>query len=105
MRFPHLVDRWLQLTFLSPHLPSVLDVIDSCLKHIFNGIKTRFAKEIEIINLQFPAQEFIFPEKTVILKFTEGIKILQESGVEVGDYDDLRYVNLHPSPLLGRAAQ
>jgi aspartyl/asparaginyl-tRNA synthetase len=66
----------------------VVDVIDGMLLHIFNGLKTKFANEIETIRRQFPADTFVFPEKTLKLHFAEAIKMLREAGREVDDYED-----------------
>jgi aspartyl/asparaginyl-tRNA synthetase len=66
----------------------VVDILDGMLLHIFKGLKTKFAKEIEVIRRQFPADEFVFPEKTVRLRFEEAIKLLREAGREVDDYED-----------------
>ena len=68
----------------------VLDLFDELFVSIFKGLKTKYAKEIETVNRQFPFEEFQFLEPTLRLKFKDAIQMLREAGVEVGDYDDLR---------------
>jgi aspartyl/asparaginyl-tRNA synthetase len=51
--------------------------------------------KIEVVRQQFPHDDLVFPEKTLRLKFQEGVKLLRDSGwkeedgSEPGDYDDL----------------
>ena len=77
------------------HYHEVMDLIDSMLKHIFTGLKTNFATEISTIQKQFPHEDFVWLEKTLVLSYEEAIKILQEAGIEqngekIGDHDDMK---------------
>lgn len=79
------------------HYHEVMDLIDSMLKHIFAGLKTNFATEISTIQKQFPHEDFVWLEKTLVLSYEEAIKILQEEGIEqngekIGDHDDMKFV-------------
>ncbi|RUS23134.1 hypothetical protein BC937DRAFT_92067 [Endogone sp. FLAS-F59071] len=71
------------------HYHEVLDVLDELFVSIFTGLKERFHNEIEAVRRQYPFDDFEFLPKTLRLQYSEGIKMLQESGVEIGDYDDL----------------
>ncbi|KZP05302.1 aspartyl-tRNA synthetase cytoplasmic [Athelia psychrophila] len=70
-------------------------VIDGLLKHVFRSLQTQNAEEIERVKRQFPHDDLVFPEETVILAFTDGIRLLQESGwteedgEEIDEYEDL----------------
>ena len=44
--------------------------------------------------MQFPCEPLKFLEPALVLKFPDAVKMLKEAGVEVGDYDDLRYFSL-----------
>ena len=62
-----------------------------------NGLTTpRFSHEIDTIRKQFPADDFLFLEKTLRLPFKEGMKMLREAGATesdgkpIGDMDDMR---------------
>lgn len=74
------------------HYHEVLDVLDELFVSIFTGLKERFRNEIEAVRRQYPFHEFEFLPKTLRLQYSEGIKMLKEGGVKIGDYDDLRYV-------------
>ncbi|KAK4056607.1 GTPase required for pre-60S ribosomal subunit nuclear export and maturation [Microbotryomycetes sp. JL221] len=79
------------------HYHEVMETIDGMLKHIFAGLKQQYSDEISVIQKQFPHDEFTFLPETLVLKYTDAIKILQEAGVQqgtppapIGDYDDMR---------------
>ncbi|KAH0563295.1 hypothetical protein GP486_002135 [Trichoglossum hirsutum] len=76
------------------HYHEALDVLEGLFVYIFNGLKERFGKEIEVIRKQYPVDEFKIPKdgKVLRLTFAEGVKMLKEDGVELSEYDDLRHV-------------
>ncbi|RKO86438.1 hypothetical protein BDK51DRAFT_35475 [Blyttiomyces helicus] len=74
------------------HYHEVLDVLDGLFVSIFDGLKTRFAKEIEVVKRQFPFEEFKYLPKTLRLEYAEAVKMLREAGIEMGDYEDLSTV-------------
>lgn len=72
------------------------NLIDALLKHIFKSLQSeQNAHLLAAVKRQFPHDDLVFPEETVVLPFTEGIKILKESGwkeedgEEIDEYDDL----------------
>ncbi|GAA5994409.1 aspartate--tRNA ligase DPS1 [Rhodotorula paludigena] len=78
------------------HYHEVMETIDGMLKHIFAGLKQRYAHEIDTVRKQFPHEDFTWLPETLVLKHTEAIKLLQEAGVTqgtppqpIGDYDDM----------------
>lgn len=71
------------------HYFEILDIIGNVFNHIFKGIETRFAKELEVINEQFAFEPFKYSEKPLILNFEEGIALLSEAGVEQSLFSDL----------------
>ncbi|GAA6054399.1 hypothetical protein JCM3770_002238 [Rhodotorula araucariae] len=78
------------------HYHEVMETIDGMLKHIFAGLKQRYAHEIDTVRTQFPHEEFTWLPETLVLKHTEAIKLLQEAGVQqgtppqpIGDYEDM----------------
>ncbi|KAF7978080.1 hypothetical protein HWV62_1735 [Athelia sp. TMB] len=63
------------------------DIIDSMLKHIFRSLQTKNPEEIERVKRQFPHNDLVFPDETVILPFPGGIKLLKESELyDIGFY-------------------
>ena len=71
-------------------LSQVLDVIGGMFNDIFRGLRDRFATEIGTVGKQFPAEPFKFLDPPLRLEFREGVQMLKEAGVEMGDEDDLR---------------
>ena len=78
------------------HYHEVMETIDGMLKHIFAGLQQRYAHEIDTVRGQFPHEPFTWLPETLVLKFTDAIKLLQEAGVQqgtppqpIGDYDDM----------------
>lgn len=55
-------------------------LVDGMLKHVFRSVQKNNAKDIEVVKTQFPHEDFVFPEETVVLKFSEGIKLLRDDG-------------------------
>jgi len=74
-----------------------LELLDELLLHIFDGLITTYAREIEQIEKQFPADRFKWRTKeqggTVKLKWWEGIELLKSAGVELDPFEDLNTEN------------
>jgi aspartyl-tRNA synthetase len=81
------------------HYHEVLEVIDGLLRFIFGELKARYSHEIEVVRQQFPSKDFTFPDKTVILTYREGLKMLQDDGVEIEQDAD---INTENEKRLGR---
>ena len=81
---------------IEEHYHEVLDVLDNLFLAIFRGLQTQYAHEIETIKKQFPCDDFLFLEKTLRLKFSEGMAMLREAGATdsdgnpIGEMDDMR---------------
>lgn len=81
------------------HYHEVLDVLDQLFVYIFKGLRDRYAEEIETVNRQYPSEPFKFLEPSLRLEYKEGVAMLREAGVEMGDDEDLSTPN---EKLLGR---
>ncbi|CDS12969.1 hypothetical protein LRAMOSA05153 [Lichtheimia ramosa] len=81
------------------HYHEVVDVLDEMFVYIFTNLKKRYSVEIEAVKRQYPFEDFEFLPKTLRLKYAEGIQMLRDAGVELGDYDDLSTTN---EKLLGK---
>lgn len=88
----------LEMTF-HYHYHEVLAVIGDLFVSIFKGLQSQYAKEIEVVNKQFPAEPFKFLEPSLILTYPEGVAMLRENGIEMGDEEDLSTPN---EKFLGR---
>ncbi|GMK53643.1 hypothetical protein CspeluHIS016_0102290 [Cutaneotrichosporon spelunceum] len=75
---------------ITEHYHEALEVIDSMLKTIFQGLKSKFDKEIEVIRRQFPSEDFVVLDKTPIIEFKDAVKMLQEAGATESDGSALK---------------
>ncbi|KAF1344672.1 hypothetical protein BDV97DRAFT_362191 [Delphinella strobiligena] len=68
-----------------------VDLLERLMLHIFNGLKTSFKKETDLVRSIYHVDEFKLPEagKVPRIPFSEGIQMLRDDGLEIGDYDDL----------------
>ncbi|KAI9352049.1 hypothetical protein BDR26DRAFT_850264 [Obelidium mucronatum] len=71
------------------HYHEVLDILGELFVFIFQGLETRYAAEIETVRRQFPFEDFKYLPQTLKLEFKEGIQMLRDAGVEIGDFDDM----------------
>lgn len=75
------------------HYHEVLDLIGEIFVELFKGLQKEYAREIEIVNRQYPAEPFKFLEPTLRIDFPEAVQLLRENGIEMDDEDDLSTPN------------
>ena len=66
-------------------------------------VVVRFQTEIQTVSKQYPSEPFKFLEPTLRLEYMEGVAMLRQAGVEMGDEDDLRSeppTARHEGPML-----
>merc|ERR1719309_337692 len=81
------------------HYHEVIDSITDTMVQIFKGLRDNFQTEIQTVNRQYPSEPFKFLEPTLRLEYKEGLAMLKEAGVEMGDEEALSTPN---EKLLGR---
>ncbi|KAF4531702.1 hypothetical protein B566_EDAN012511 [Ephemera danica] len=81
------------------HYHEVLDTIGNTFTAMFRGLQTTYAAEIAAVGQQYPVEPFCFLDPPLRLEFHQGVALLKEAGVEVGDEDDL---STPDEKLLGR---
>ncbi|CCM00839.1 uncharacterized protein FIBRA_02881 [Fibroporia radiculosa] len=80
---------------IDSHYHEILDTIDRMFIHIFRGLQERYSVEIEEVKLHFPHDDLVILDQTPRINFTDGIKMLKESGwrdedgSELSEWDDL----------------
>lgn len=69
----------------------VVSLLEELMLFIFNGLKERYKKETELVRSIYHVEDFKLPSAGSVprLPFSEGIKMLRDDGVEIGDFDDL----------------
>ena len=55
------------------HYYEVLDVIGELMVYMVNNIKKRYGKELDVINKQYPFEDFKIAEPIVRITFKEGV--------------------------------
>eukprot|EP00878_Enallax_costatus_P016449 GHUV01017254.1.p1 GENE.GHUV01017254.1~~GHUV01017254.1.p1 ORF type:complete len:473 (+),score=150.41 GHUV01017254.1:342-1760(+) len=80
------------------HYFEVLDVIEHLFMTMFDGLRIRYAKELETVQTQYPFDPI--EAKPVRLTFAEGIQMLKDAGIE--DVDPLGDLNTELERQLGK---
>lgn len=70
---------------IKDHYDETLEVLHGLFKYIFNGLETRFAKEVAIIRTQYDSEPVEFTDEPCILHWEEAMEILSEKGFDMGD--------------------
>jgi len=65
---------------IDEHYHEVLRTVDSTFKAIFKYVYDNYKQEIEVVKRQFPAEDLVWLDKTPIIPFAEGIRLLNDSG-------------------------
>ena len=77
----------------------VVYTIGSMFTEMFKGLRDQYAKEIETVSKQYPAEPFKFLDPPLRLEYPEGVAMLKEAGVKMADDEDLSTPN---EKLLGK---
>ena len=69
----------------------VVSLLEDLMLYIFNGLRTRYKLETDLVRSIYHVEDFKLPEsgKVPRLNFSEGIQMLRDDGLEIGDLDDL----------------
>lgn len=70
---------------IADHYMETLEVLHTMFKHIFNGLESRWAKELAVIREQYHSDPIVFTDKPCVLHWPEAIQILKEKKFDVGD--------------------
>lgn len=71
----------------------VTNLIWDMLVFIFDGLKTKYKKEVDTINKVRPLEELQYTAKPFILKYQEAVKMLNKAGFEQEPLEDLKSEN------------
>lgn len=75
------------------HYHEVVDVIGELFTSIFRGLEAEYTAEIETVRKQYASEPFMFLEPALRLDYSEGVKMLNENGIEMKDDEDLTTAN------------
>ncbi|PNS18569.1 Aspartate--tRNA ligase, cytoplasmic [Sphaceloma murrayae] len=65
---------------IDEHYHEIIRVLDNVFKTIFKGIYDNCRQEIEIVKKHFPHEDLVWIDETPIIKFSDAIRMLNESG-------------------------
>lgn len=74
------------------HYYDALSLIDGMLKHIFSVLQDRYAPLLQTIRRHYPSSDLQWLERTLVLPFSEGVRMLREDGYREEDGSE-------PNPL------
>ncbi|KAJ5178800.1 hypothetical protein N7492_002010 [Penicillium capsulatum] len=65
---------------IEEHYHEMLETLDATIKNILSGIYGKHRREIELVKDQFPSNDVVWLDETPIIRFRDGIKMLNDSG-------------------------
>ncbi|KAJ5676126.1 Aspartate--tRNA ligase [Penicillium macrosclerotiorum] len=65
---------------IEEHYHEMLETLDATIKNILSGVYTKYRREIDLVKHQFPSEDVVWLEKTPIIRFSDGIQMLNDSG-------------------------
>lgn len=74
---------------IKAHYGEALSVIHKMFRHIFEGLESRYARELAVVREQFPSQPVRFTEQPLVLHWPEALRMLEEAGMPLAPWDDL----------------
>jgi aspartyl-tRNA synthetase len=74
----------LEMTIID-HYVETLTVVHNMFKHIFNGLETRWSKELAIVREQYASEPVTFTDEPCIIHWPEAMTILKDSGFDMSD--------------------
>lgn len=81
---------------IDEHYHEMLEVLDEAIKAILKGVYGRCRREVDVVKHQFPSEDLVWLDETPIIRFADGIKMLNgsgwrgEDGKPLPEDDDLR---------------
>ena len=70
---------------IDEHYMETLEVVHKMFKHIFEGLETRWAKELKVIRTQYDSEPVTFTDEPCVLHWPEAMDILREQGFDMGE--------------------
>lgn len=74
---------------ITSHYNEALGVLHRLFRHIFEGLETRFGRELAVIREQYPSEPVMFTEEPLIIHWWDAIAMLREAGHVAEDFEDL----------------
>ncbi|KAJ5167734.1 Aspartate--tRNA ligase [Penicillium canariense] len=65
---------------IEEHYHEMLETLDATIKNILSGVYGKYRREINMVKNQFPCEDVVWLEETPIIRFSDGIQMLNDSG-------------------------
>jgi len=75
---------------INEHYHEVLELLDQLFFYMFEGLKKRFTKQMNIVSQQFPFQPIEYKYPCPRLLYSEAVAMLRQHGVQMEQYADLK---------------
>ena len=86
---------------IKQHYHEVLAILSDLFVYVFDQLNTTCQKELAAVQAQYPFKPLRYNRKTLILPFSNAVKMLQDAGEDIGPEDDFsshsRTTHTHPS--------
>eukprot|EP00804_Cyclotella_cryptica_P008924 CCRYP_012035-RA/>CCRYP_012035-RA protein AED:0.02 eAED:0.02 QI:631/1/1/1/1/1/2/158/487 len=70
---------------INEHYMETLEVVHKMFKHIFEGLETRWARELSVIRTQYESEPVTFTDEPCVIHWPEAMDMLREKGFDMGD--------------------
>lgn len=70
---------------IQDHYMETLEVIHEMFKHIFTGLESRWARELDVIRNQYESEPVAFTNDPCVIHWPEAMKMLIDDGFDIGD--------------------
>lgn len=74
---------------IDEHYHEMVEILDETIKAILKGVYGRYRREVEVVKHQFPSEDVVWLDETPIIRFADGVKMLNDSGWRNEDGDPL----------------
>ncbi|CAM0883901.1 unnamed protein product [Alopecurus aequalis] len=74
---------------INEHYMEVCHFVGSIFVMVFDHLKEKYQKEIDVIKEQYPCENMKYLAETLMLKYADGIQMLKDSGFKIEVFEDL----------------
>ncbi|KAI6188898.1 Aspartate--tRNA ligase, cytoplasmic [Aphelenchoides besseyi] len=71
------------------HYHEAMYTVAGVMIDVFKFLQSKYEEEIKAVGRQYKSEPFLFTDEPLVLKYHEGVALLREDGLEMGDEEDL----------------
>ena len=80
---------------IKQHYHEVLAILSDLFVFVFDQLNAHCQKELQAVQAQYPFKPLRYNRQTLILPFSNAVKMLQDAGEDIGPEDDFSYTTQH----------